>query len=88
MIFAQILEIIALTELASVLCARKFSFIGRIRGSGQDVAKAFGAHSATGNGSNPVQPVGSHWVRCNTSLTYCGTVFGIVCLPDVDSLDI
>ena len=27
MIFAQILEIVALTELASVLCARKFSFI-------------------------------------------------------------
>ena len=28
-----------------------------IRESGQDVAKAFGAHSATGNASNPVQPV-------------------------------
>ena len=28
MIFAQILEIVALTELASVLCARKFWFIG------------------------------------------------------------
>ena len=28
MIFAQILETVALTELASVLCARKFSFIG------------------------------------------------------------
>ena len=27
MIFAQILEIVALTELASLLCARKFSFI-------------------------------------------------------------
>ena len=27
MIFAQILEIVALAELASVLCARKFSFI-------------------------------------------------------------
>ena len=27
MIFAQILEIVALTELALVLCARKFSFI-------------------------------------------------------------
>ena len=54
-----------------------------IRGSGQDVAKAFGAHSATGNAANPVQPVASHWVRRNTSLTYCGTVFGIVHLPDV-----
>ena len=28
MIFAQILEIVALTELAAVLCAIKFSFIG------------------------------------------------------------
>ena len=28
MIFAQMLEIVALTELASLLCARKFSFIG------------------------------------------------------------
>ena len=54
-----------------------------IRGSGQDVAKAFGAHSATGNAANPVQPVPSHWVRHNTSLTYCGTVFGIVHLPEV-----
>ena len=27
MIFAQILEIVALTELASVLCVRKFSLI-------------------------------------------------------------
>ena len=45
--------------------------------------RLLGAHSATGNGSNPVQPVGSHWVRRNTSLTYCGTVFGIVHLPEV-----